>query len=33
MSVVAEVRTGERRIIDYLVSPLAKVSSKAFKER
>lgn len=33
MSVVAEIRTGERRIIDYLVSPLAKISSEAFKER
>ncbi|MBZ9739935.1 MULTISPECIES: HlyD family type I secretion periplasmic adaptor subunit [unclassified Mesorhizobium] len=33
MSVVAEVRTGERRIIDYLVSPLSKISSEAFKER
>ncbi|MBZ9710342.1 HlyD family type I secretion periplasmic adaptor subunit [Mesorhizobium sp. ESP7-2] len=33
MSVVAEIRTGKRRIIDYLVSPLAKISSEAFKER
>jgi len=31
--VVAEIRAGERRIIDYLISPLAKTSSEAFKER
>lgn len=33
MTVVAEIRTGQRRIIDYLLSPLTKVSSEAFKER
>ena len=33
MTVVAEIRTGQRRIIDYLVSPIAKMTSEAFKER
>ena len=33
MTVVAKIRTGQRRIIDYLLSPLTKISSEAFKER
>jgi hemolysin D len=33
MTVVAEIRTGQRRIIDYVLSPLTKISSEAFKER
>jgi hypothetical protein len=32
MTVVAEIRTGERRIIDYLISPIAKTASEAFRE-
>lgn len=33
MTVVAEIRTGQRRIIDYLLSPIAKTANEAFKER
>ena len=33
MTVVAEIRTGQRRIIDYLLSPISKMTSEAFKER
>lgn len=33
MSVQAEIRTGARRIIDYLLSPLAKTVSEAGRER
>jgi hemolysin D len=33
MTVVAEIRTGQRRIIDYLISPIAKITGEAFKER
>lgn len=33
MTVMAEVRTGKRRIIDYLLSPLSKITNEAFKER
>jgi hemolysin D len=33
MSLSAEVRTGRRRVIDYLLSPLQKTSSEAFRER
>ena len=33
MTVTVEIRTGSRRVIDYLLSPLAKVRSEAFKER
>ncbi|MBA8879535.1 HlyD family type I secretion periplasmic adaptor subunit [Phyllobacterium myrsinacearum] len=33
MSVTVEVRTGKRRIIEYLFSPLAEVSSQAMQER
>ena len=33
MTVVAEIRTGQRRIIDYILSPLFKMSSESFKER
>jgi hemolysin D len=28
-----EIKTDSRRVIDYLLSPLAKVASEAFKER
>ena len=33
MTVAAEIKTGERRAIDYLLSPLAKVASEAMRER
>lgn len=33
MTVTAEIRTDSRRIIDYLLSPIARVSSEAMKER
>ncbi|WP_200875782.1 HlyD family type I secretion periplasmic adaptor subunit [Lysobacter antibioticus] len=33
MSVVAEIRTGERRVIDYLLSPLREYGSEALRER
>jgi hemolysin D len=33
MAVTVEIRTGERRIIDYVFSPLVEVASKAMKER
>ncbi|SDN74309.1 HlyD family type I secretion periplasmic adaptor subunit [Ensifer sp. YR511] len=33
MSVTVEVKTGQRRILEYLFSPLAEVSSSAMKER
>ncbi len=33
MSVSAEVRTGNRRVIDYLLSPLSEVTSEAAHER
>lgn len=33
MSVSVEIRTGQRRIIDYVFSPLLEVGSRAFKER
>jgi hemolysin D len=33
MAVSVEVKTGSRRVIDYVLSPLAEVASKAMKER
>jgi hemolysin D len=33
MAVSVEIKTGSRRVIDYVVSPLAEVTSKAMKER
>ena len=33
MTVTAEIRTDSRRVIDYLLSPLAKMGSEALKER
>ncbi|MBR0800501.1 HlyD family type I secretion periplasmic adaptor subunit [Bradyrhizobium jicamae] len=33
MTLTAEIKTDRRRIIDYLVSPLAKVASEALRER
>jgi hemolysin D len=33
MTVSAEIKTDSRRIIDYLLSPIAKVASEAMKER
>ena len=33
MSVTVEIKTGERRIIDYLFSPLVEIGSRALKER
>ena len=33
MAVSAEIRTGSRRILEYVFSPLVKVSSEAMKER
>jgi hemolysin D len=33
MAVTAEIKTGKRRIIDYVFSPLVEVASSAIKER
>ena len=33
MTVTAEIRTDSRRVIDYLLSPLARVASEAMRER
>ncbi len=33
MSITAEVRTGNRRVIDYLLSPLQQYQSEAMRER
>lgn len=33
MTVTVEIKTDSRRVIDYLLSPLAKVTSEAFRER
>jgi hypothetical protein len=33
MTLTAEVKTDDRRIISYLLSPLTKVASEAFRER
>jgi hemolysin D len=33
MAVTAEIKTGERRLLDYFLSPLKEVSSQAIKER
>jgi hemolysin D len=33
MTVTVEIRTDSRRVIDYLLSPLAKTASEALKER
>jgi hemolysin D len=33
MAVTVEIKTGERRIIDYIFSPLLEASSGAMKER
>ncbi|MDZ4790413.1 MAG: hypothetical protein SGJ17_04285 [Hyphomicrobiales bacterium] len=33
MSVSAEVKTGDRRVIEYLLSPLLKMKDEAFRER
>jgi hemolysin D len=33
MSVVAEVRTGNRRVIEYFLSPLMKLKDEALRER
>ncbi|TPL08306.1 HlyD family type I secretion periplasmic adaptor subunit [Mesorhizobium sp. B2-4-14] len=33
MTVTVEIKTDSRRVIDYLLSPLAKVASEAFRER
>ena len=33
MAVTVEIKTGERRIIDYLFSPLVEIGSSALKER
>jgi hemolysin D len=33
MAVTAEIRTGRRTIIDYLLSPLARKTSEALHER
>ena len=32
-AVTVEIKTGRRRIIDYIFSPLVKVASTAMKER
>jgi len=33
MTVTVEIKTDSRRVIDYLLSPLAKIASEAWKER
>ena len=33
MAVTAEIKTGERRIIDYLLSPLRKYRQDSLRER
>jgi hemolysin D len=33
MTVSVEIRTDSRRVIDYLLSPLAKIRSEALRER
>lgn len=33
MAVSVEVKTGKRRILEYLFSPLAEISSQAMQER
>ncbi len=33
MAVSVEIKTGSRRILEYLFSPMAEVSSEAMKER
>ncbi|MEQ9244563.1 MAG: HlyD family type I secretion periplasmic adaptor subunit, partial [Nitratireductor sp.] len=33
MRVVAEIKTGERRVIDYLLSPLQEYRSESLRER
>lgn len=33
MTVTAEIKTDKRRVIDYLISPIAKISSEAMRER
>ncbi|MNJ17583.1 Hemolysin secretion protein D, chromosomal [compost metagenome] len=33
MSITAEIRTGDRRVIDYLLSPIAQYQSEALRER
>jgi hemolysin D len=33
MAVTAEIRTGSRRILEYIFSPLMKIGSEAMKER
>jgi hemolysin D len=33
MTVSVEIKTDSRRVIDYLLSPLAKVASEAMRER
>jgi hemolysin D len=33
MAVTVEIKTGSRRLIDYVLSPLAEVASASMKER
>ena len=33
MAVTAEIKTGKRRIIEYVFSPLVEITSRAMKER
>ncbi len=33
MTVTAEIKTDSRRVIDYLLSPLAKIASEAARDR
>jgi hemolysin D len=33
MTVTVEIKTGDRRIVDYVFSPLVEVTSQAMKER
>ena len=33
MTVSAEIKTDSRRVIDYLLSPISRVTSEAMKER
>jgi hemolysin D len=33
MSLTAEIRTGQRRVIEYLLSPIQRAGRDSFKER
>lgn len=33
MNIIAEIKTGKRRIIEYLLSPVQRASSESLRER